>query len=121
MKCRGLGGSSIPEEGIVLGAKDGMEVVAVGVDPLYGRESPRGCKVALAGDVFGQVNGQKAGNETLQEVQDVCDWWYVMATQGKGSSLGDKGLEAVRREEGRGGVWQDERAVTIPTGRTERH
>ena len=99
MKCRGLRGSSVPQEGIVLRTEDRKEVVAVGVDPLYGGESPGGCKVALTGDGFGQVNGQKTRNETLQEKQDVCDWWYVMPTQGKGSSLRDKGLEAVRREE----------------------
>jgi len=40
MKGRGFRGSSGPQEGIVLGAKDRKEVVAVGVDPLYGRESP---------------------------------------------------------------------------------
>lgn len=40
MKGGGFGGSSVPQEGIVLGAKDGKEVVAVGVDPLYGRETP---------------------------------------------------------------------------------
>ena len=40
MKGGGFGGSSIPQEGIVLGAKDRKKVVAVGVDPLYGRETP---------------------------------------------------------------------------------
>ena len=108
MKCRGLGGSRVAEEGIVLAAKDRKEVVAVGVDPLYGRETPRGCKAALTGDELGQVNGQKTRNETLQEIQDVCDRRYVMATQSKGSGLGGKGLEAIRGEERRGGVWQDE-------------
>jgi hypothetical protein len=99
MKGRGFRGSSVPQEGIVLGTKDRKEVVAVGVDPLYGREAPRGGKIALTWDEFGKIDGQKAGNETLQKIQDVCDWWYVMPTQGKGSSLRDKGLEAIRREE----------------------
>lgn len=99
MEGSGFRGSGVVEEGIVLGTKDGEEVVAVGVDPLYGRETPRGCKVALTGDVFGKVDGEKAGNERLQEIQDVCDWGYVVARQGKGSGLGDKGVEAIGREE----------------------
>ena len=99
MKGGGFGGSSVPEEGIVLGAKDSKEVVTVGVDPLYGRESPRGCEVALTWDAFGKIDGQKSRNETLQKIQDVCDWWHVMTTQSKGSSLRDKGLKTIRREE----------------------
>lgn len=99
MKGRGFGGSSVPEEGIVLGAKDRKEVVTVGVDPLYGRESSRGCEVALTWDSFGKIDGQKSRNETLQKIQDVCDWWHVMTTQSKGSSLRDKGLKTIRREE----------------------
>ena len=58
-----------------------------------------------------QLNG-------LQEIQDVCEWWNVVATQGKGSGLGDKGLEAFRRE-GRGSVGQEEGRVTA--GSAERH
>jgi len=99
MKGRSFRGSCVPQKGIVLGTKDRKQVVAVGVDPLYGGETPRGCECTLTGDEFGKIDGQKAGNETLQEIQDVCDRWYVMATQGKGSRLCDKGLEAVRREE----------------------
>jgi len=99
MKGRGFRGGSVPQEGIVLGTKDRKQVVAVGVDPLYGRESPRGREVALTWDVFGKIDSQKAGDETLQKIQSVCDWWYVMPTQGKGSGLCDKGLEAIRREE----------------------
>jgi hypothetical protein len=95
----------------VLGAKDRKQAVAVGVDPLYGWKSSGGCKVALAGDIFGKIDGQKAGNETLQKIQDVCDWWYVVPRGGKGSGLGDKGLKAIGGEEGRGGVRQDECGV----------
>ena len=80
----------------MLGAKDHKEVVTVVVDPLYGRESPRGCEVAFA---FGKIDGQKSRNETLQKIQDICDWWHVMTTQIKCSSLRDKGLKTIRREE----------------------
>ncbi len=91
MKGGGFGRSGVPEEGIVLGAEDRKQVVAVGVDPLDGRETPGGCKVALTWDGFGKIDGQQARNETLQKIQDVRDWWHVMATQSKGSSLRDKG------------------------------
>jgi hypothetical protein len=99
VKGRSFRGSSVPEEGIVLVAEDRDEVAAVGIDPLDGRQSPRGREVALTGDLFGKVDSQEAGNETLEEIQDVCDWWYVVAADGKGSRLRNKGLKAIRREE----------------------
>ena len=80
---------------MVPGAKDRKELVTVGVDPLYRREFPRGCEVALTWHVFGKIDGQKSRNETLQKIQDVCDWWHVMTTQSQGSRLRNKGSKTI--------------------------
>lgn len=56
----------------MLTANNGSELVAVGVDPLDGREASAGGPSSLARDVFDHDDGEHAWDEALEEMENVC-------------------------------------------------